>query len=158
MKAKRLMNLINMAGAIAIVSSAAFAQTPGGAAAALPYDSPTAVSGIESVCTGTGESDENAARWAAYPVKVVLAGTGGQYVAGATVSVGKGGKSLVSVSCSGPWLLFRLAPGRYDISATLNGEVKTGTVFAPATGQGEVIIRFLDQGGTIAPPGTTPSP
>jgi hypothetical protein len=145
-----------MAGAALAVGPAlaqATAQAPAGAASPLPYDTPTVVNGIDSVCTGTGESDENNQRWATYPVKIVLAGKGGQYLAGATITVSQGAKPVLTVSCNGPWILFRLTPGQYNLSATLNGETETGKAYASQHGQGQVTLRFLDQGGTISPQG-----
>ncbi|HEX4078082.1 MAG TPA: hypothetical protein VHX61_04305 [Rhizomicrobium sp.] len=153
MKMKRLVNLACTAGAAVLAAAPALAQAPAGVVSPLPYDTPTVVNGIDSVCTGTGESDENNRRWATYPVKVVLAGKEGQYLAGATVTVSQGAKPLLTVSCNGPWILFRLAPGRYSLSATLNGETETGNAYASQSGQGQVTLRFLDQGGTISPQG-----
>jgi hypothetical protein len=152
MKLKRLVNPSCMAGAV-LAFAPALAQTPAGGVTSLPYDTPTVVNGIDSVCTGTGESDENNQRWATYPVKIVLAGKGGQYLAGATVTVSQGAKPLLTVSCNGPWIVFRLTPGQYNLSATLNGETETGKVNASQHGQGQVTLRFLDQGGTISPQG-----
>ncbi|HEY6577978.1 MAG TPA: hypothetical protein VIY09_01525 [Rhizomicrobium sp.] len=153
MNANRLAKQIFVVGAAWLASVPALAQTPDGTGSPLAYDTPMVVNGIESVCTGTGESDENNLRWAAYPVKVVLAGKGGQYLAGAAVSVSQNGRNLLTVSCNGPWTLFKLAPGRYTISALLNGETQTGEVYAQQTGQGRVILRFLDRGGTVSPQG-----
>ncbi|MGH6878624.1 MAG: hypothetical protein ACREHV_14780 [Rhizomicrobium sp.] len=160
MNTKQLVKQICLAGMAALAFSPALAQIPGSAGTSLSYDTPTAVNGVESVCTGTGESDENNLRWATYSVKVVLAGKGGQYLAGATVTLSQGGKNLVTVSCNGPWILFKVAPGRYHISAVLNGETQTGDVYAQQSGQGRVIIRFIDRGGTVSPdnvPSSQPS-
>lgn len=152
MKLIRPVNLASMAGVATLAIAPALAQAPG-AVSSLPYDTPTVVNGIDSVCTGTGDSDENNQRWATYPVKIVLAGKGGQYLAGANVTVKQGTKALLTVNCNGPWILFRLPPGRYNLSATLNGETETGNAYASQKGQGQVTLRFLDQGGTISPQG-----
>lgn len=158
MKAGKHASQLSLAGAIVLLCGAMGAQNSYGASNALPYDTPTVVDGVESVCTGVGVSDEDKKRWDAYPVKVVLAGKGGQYLGGATVTVSKDGKMLVSVECEGPWTLFKLAPGRYDVSATIKGENRTGVVYSPQSGQGRVIIRFLNCGGPVGPEHVPASP
>jgi hypothetical protein len=77
---------------------------------ALPYDTPTMVDGVEIVCTGIGQDARNDPRWNAYPLKVVLAGEGGQYLAEAQLNVSAEGESTMDVRCGGPWVLFKLAP------------------------------------------------
>ena len=122
----------------------------------LPFDTPTTVNGIETVCSGVGVSDEDAARWAQYPVKIVLAGKEGQFLGNAAITVSKGGKPVTNVTCPGPWTLLKLSPGRYEIRGTIDGETTKGTVYAPATGQGRVILRFLNRGGAVSPQYTPP--
>ena len=127
---------------------------PGGAAAQggqLPFDTPTTVNGVETVCSGVGVSDEDAARWAQYPVKIVLAGKEGQFLGNAAITISRNGKPVTTVTCPGPWTLLRLAPGRYEVSGNIDGETSKGTVYAPATGQGRVILRFVDRGGAVSP-------
>ena len=58
-----------------------------------------------------------------------------------------GGKHLVSVSCEGAWVLLKLAPGTYTISAHLQGgmgHAATTTIRAPAHGQGRFVVVFPD--------------
>src|SRR6187551_236385 len=81
-------------------------------------DTPTTVNGVEVVCTGVGSAKDDP-RWSAYPVKIVLATTGGANLANAHVSIAKGGKELVGLDCDAPWVLARTAPGGYSASATL---------------------------------------
>jgi len=141
-----------LAAALPVVGCAAFFAGPVQAQnGTLPFDRPTVVDGVEAVCTGVGESDENNQRWATYPVKVVLAGKGGQYLGGAAVTIIRDGNPLATVTCAGPWTLFKVPPGRYEVSANLNGETQKETVYASQSGQGRVILRFLDRGGTVSP-------
>ena len=49
-------------------------------------DTPTTINGIETVCTGVGSAKDDP-RWSAYPVKIVLATTGGANLANAHVSL-----------------------------------------------------------------------
>jgi hypothetical protein len=120
------------------------------AATNLPLNSPTTLSGVETVCTGIGEEAQRDARWAAYPLKIVFAGKGGQFVADVDVTVSKGGKDVVSVHCGGPWLLMRVPAGRYRITGVLDGQNAQANASVPATGQGRVILRFPNSGGATS--------
>jgi len=138
--------LLAAAGATLFTAAASAAPPP-----SLPMNRPVTTDGIEAVCTGIGLGDEDKLRWNAYPLKVVVAGKGGQFLAGETVSVLKDGKTLTAVYCDGPWVLFRLAPGRYRIDGALDGGAAGTAVVVPAKGQGRAILRFPDSGGAISP-------
>ena len=129
------------------VTCGALAQTPG----ALPYDTPTTVDGIEAVCTGVGMSDEDKLRWKTYPLKVVVSGKGGQFLAGEELAVSEGGREVVSVICEGPWVLFKLTPGEYSVRATVDGKSVEAPARVPKSGQGLVSLRFSDLGGSVSP-------
>jgi hypothetical protein len=83
-------------------------------------DTPTTINGVEVVCTGVGSAKDDP-RWSAYPVKIVLATTGGANLANAHVSIGKGGKEVAGVDCDAPWILFKPPAGSYTATATLIG-------------------------------------
>lgn len=81
-------------------------------------------------------ADESAALKAAagrYPLEVLFAerdeaGTAA-YEAGAHISIRDGrGKQVLSTVADGPFLLARLPAGRYILTASRNGDVKTRTV------------------------------
>lgn len=110
----------------------------------LSVNAPTMVNGVETVCTGVGETDRSDPRWASYPAKVELVGKGGEYLGNAQISLSKAGKTLINIGCAGPWALFKLKPGRYDVNATTGGETKKGVIYAQAKGQGLLILRFLE--------------
>jgi hypothetical protein len=131
----------------AALTYGAQAQTPG----ALPYDTPTTVNGVEAVCSGVGVSDEDKARWNKYPLKVVVSGKDGQFLAGEQVAVTKGGHDIVSVICDGPWVIFKLAPGEYGVRATVDGRSVDARARVPKTGQGLVNLRFPNLGGSVSP-------
>ena len=83
-------------------------------------DTPTTINGVEAVCTGVGSAKDDP-RWSAYPVKIVLATTGGANLANAHVSLTKGGKEVAGVDCDAPWILFKPPAGSYTATATMIG-------------------------------------
>ncbi len=119
----------------------------------MPLDTPQTVSGVEMVCTGIGTEARNDPRWSVYPLRVEVAGIGGQFLGDVQFALEKEGKVLAQSVCSGPWLLFKISPGRYRISATAEGKTVSSTTDAPISGQRRVILRFPELGG-----GTESSP
>jgi hypothetical protein len=117
----------------------------------LPFDTPVVVEGVETVCTGIGQDSRSDPRWNAYPLKVVLAGEGGQYLGEARLNVAVEGESMMDVRCRGPWVLFKLDPGRYVVTATINGNTVKSTAYVAEGRQGRVILRFPAVGGAISP-------
>ena len=83
-------------------------------------DTPTTINGVETVCTGVGSAKDDP-RWSAYPVKIVLATTGGANLANAHVSLTKAGKEVAGLDCDAPWILFKPPAGSYTATATLIG-------------------------------------
>jgi len=123
---------------------------PASARAMLPMNTPTNVHGVSSVCTGIGYTEEHNPDWKPYPLKVVVAGKEGQYLSGSDISISHGGKSVAEMHCDGPWVLLKLSPGRYRITADRNGKSESGIAYAPDSGQGRIILRFRDQGGAVS--------
>lgn len=89
-------------------------------------DTPTNINGVEVVCTGVGSSKDDP-RWATYPVKIVLATTGGANLANAHVSLSKNGKEVAGLACDAPWILFKPLAGTYTATATLIGGAGTSS-------------------------------
>ena len=83
-------------------------------------DTPATINGVETVCTGVGSAKDDP-RWSAYPVKIVLATTGGANLANAHVSLTKGGKEVAGLDCDAPWILFKPPAGSYTATASLIG-------------------------------------
>lgn len=117
---------------------------------ALPYDTPTMVEGVEIVCTGIGQEARSDPRWSTYPLKVVIAGEDGQYLGDAQMNVAGKGESMMDVRCGGPWVLFKLDPGRYTVTAMVNGSTVKTTADVASSGQGRVILRFPTVGGVVS--------
>jgi hypothetical protein len=116
----------------------------------LPFDTPTMIDGVETVCTGIGQDSRVDPRWNAYPLKVVLAGEGGQYLGEAQVNVAAEGETKMDVRCGGPWILLKLEPGRYTVTAAINGNTAKSTAYVASTGQGRIVLRFPTVGGAIS--------
>jgi hypothetical protein len=108
-------------------------------------DTPTTINGVEVVCTGVGSAKDDP-RWSAYPVKIVLATTGGANLANAHVSLSKGGKEVAGLDCDAPWILFKPPAGSYTATASLiGGSGQSHSTNFTTSGQGaqkEVTIAF----------------
>jgi hypothetical protein len=107
-------------------------------------DTPTDINGIETVCTGVGSAKDDP-RWKAYPVKIVLATTGGADLANAHISLTKNGQTLVQTDCDAPWVLFKAPPGSYQATASLiggSGQSHSASFTIGSSGQKEVTILF----------------
>jgi hypothetical protein len=113
-------------------------------AGGMKIDQETTVDGIQAACTGVGDQEENRARWADYPVKLVVAGDHGQYYADEHVSITRpDGRQVADMTCNGPWVLMKLEPGRYRATVNLPGHAAKDISFrAPARGQHEVTVHF----------------
>jgi len=107
-------------------------------------DTPTTVNGIEMVCTGVGSAKDDP-RWKAYPIKIVLATTGGADLANAHVSLTKGKQEVASLDCDAPWILFKPPAGSYTATASLIGGSRTAHANFTTAGSGtqkEVTLLF----------------
>ena len=121
-------------------------------------DTPITINGIEAVCTGVGSAKDDP-RWGAYPIKIVLATTGGANLANAHVTLNKGGKEVAGLDCDAPWILFRAPPGAYSATATLIGGSgrSSSTSFTSGTAQKEVTITFASRNPAVSlPAGSVP--
>src|ERR1700743_465780 len=107
-------------------------------------DTPVTINGVEAVCTGVGSAKDNPA-WKGYPVKVVLATSGGADLANAHISLTQGGKEVAGLDCDAPWVLFKAPAGSYTATATMIGGsgASHSTNFSTNGGaQKEVTITF----------------
>ena len=122
-------------GAALSIAGAAHAQTPTEQEKRAPVDAPTlpAVqkSGDVEYLTGGISKDESAAFKAesrTWPLAIQFAVTGGQraqFASDVQVTVrDAAGHTVLETASNGPFLLLRVAPGRYDVQASLQGVVK----------------------------------
>lgn len=125
----------------------ALAGSPALAQGTIPMDQPVTMGSVDTVCTGIGADAQHDPRWLAYPIRIEFSNGGAQYLSGAHVELFTGsGKPLAALDCAGPWVLFKLGPGTYHVSATLTGQQGGGTSSAsfspPAHGQKRVVLGF----------------
>jgi hypothetical protein len=115
-------------------------------------DTPSNQNGVETVCTGVGSAKDDP-RWSAYPVKIVLATTGGHNLANAHVTLARGGQALVQTECDAPWILFKAPAGSYTATAMLiGGSDKPHSANFTTTGhppQKEITITFGEMTGDM---------
>jgi hypothetical protein len=128
---------------IAGLMLAAMVVTPA-TADPLAMDSPTAMNGLEVVCTGIGSAKDDP-RWLSYPIRIEFSNGGAQYLSGAHVTLSQLGRSLADFDCAGAWVLVRGQPGSYRVSATIDGSAtkSANASFSMGTGaQKRLILRF----------------
>ena len=112
--------------------------------AAAVQDMPTTINGVETVCTGVGSAKDDP-RWSSYPVKIVLATSGGANLANAHVSLSKNGQEVAGLDCDAPWILFKPGAGSYTATASLIGGSTTAHANFSTSGSGaqkEVTLVF----------------
>jgi len=115
--------------------------------AAAAADKEKTYQGVGYACTGIGD-ERNDPRWAAYPAKVMLTTKGGAFVADGQITIQDAqGKTVLETTCDAPWLLVRLAPGRYQVTAKVADYTQKGTLIVPAKGQGTLTLRFAEIAG-----------
>jgi hypothetical protein len=109
-----------------------------------PLDKPMSMRAIEAVCTGITSDARADPRWAAYPLRIEVVGPGGEFLGDAQVTLSKGDEALAAVNCGGPWVLFKVMPGAYGVSAEVQGVTKTARVNVSGSGQSRVVLRFTE--------------
>ena len=121
-------------------------QGNGAENAGIPYNRPTQVSGVQTLCSGIGLTDQDKADAANYPVTLKVVGGYGQWLGDQGVTVESGGQQIANVHCQGPWLLMKLDPGRYRATVTVPGASPKTVAFAvPLSGKREVMVRFPEK-------------
>jgi hypothetical protein len=115
----------------------------------LPEDEGVTIQGIEVACTGVGDEAISDPRWRSYSVRLEFANGAREYLADLDVSVERAnGEKLLSVRCSGPWLLVDLDSGKYRVRATYEDRLtKSVLITARDQGQKRIVISFPEVTG-----------
>jgi hypothetical protein len=120
--------------------------TTAAVADSMPMDKPVQMNGLETVCTGVGETKDDP-QWLSYPIRIEFSNGGAQYLSGATVKISEGANTVASLDCAGAWVLLKGAPGNYRVDASIDGS-SARPVTAPfhmgAGGQKRIVLRFPD--------------
>jgi len=114
-----------LAGATACAASLALAQTgvPGAPPSPVVQHLPN---GIDYLSGGAGEETRKAmaTHAAELPFKLVLSGTGGEYVVADRLVVRSAQGEAFTVPDAGPIVMMRLPPGTYTFEATVQGRTE----------------------------------
>ena len=101
--------------------------------------------GVRYACTGIAESAQDP-RWKSFPLKLVFATEPvGALLSGvrARIQAPGGGQVLAAHCPDSPWLMAGLAPGRYRVTASIEGRfVRSVSITIRAGKQSYVVIRF----------------
>lgn len=82
-----------------------------------------------------------------FNLKLTFALTAGDYLSGTAVEIAEaGGKVVVNAQSEGPFMLVRLPPGRYVVSATQGGVRKSQKLTVGARGNQTVHFRWASEG------------
>jgi len=143
------MQIRYLAAGAALIALSTGAWVGTAAADPMAMDAPIQVNGIETVCTGIGDEAQADPRWKAYPIRIEFSNSGSQYLSGAHVTLKNArGKELATIDCAGSWVLFKLSPGKYGVTANLtyvtHAAPRSATFDAPATGQKRIVLQFKD--------------
>jgi len=125
---------------------------------ALQPDTPTRIGDMVAVCTGAGLDARQNPAWAEYPLKIEVAGKGGQYLGDIHLTLSSKSGAVAQMSCDGPWVLVKAAPGAYHVDVETEGQAAGSNAYLPTEGQGRIIIRFPMLGGEVGEPQTGVQP
>ncbi|HTJ93787.1 MAG TPA: carboxypeptidase-like regulatory domain-containing protein [Pararobbsia sp.] len=85
---------------------------------------------IDYVTGGVGLDESHALKAAAphWPLELLFAGPGSDYLSDVHVSVTGGGGSVFQATADGPYMLVKLPPGDYVVHASYKGDEKTQAI------------------------------
>ena len=112
----------------------------------MAMDTPVQMNGLETVCTGVGETKDDP-KWLSYPVRIEFSNGGAQYLSGATVRISHGAETVGSLDCPGAWVLLRGAPGEYRVDVTIDNSSAKAVDASFRMGSGPqkpIVLRFPD--------------
>jgi hypothetical protein len=104
---------------------------------AQPHIAPVTRNGIEYVSGGIGKDEAQAMKALAprYNLRITFALTGGEYLSDVSVTLtSERGAELLKARTHGPFIFFRIPPGRYRIAAQADHVIEHRWVRVPAKG------------------------
>ena len=106
---------------------------------------------------GAEERDEMIMALPDYNFRLLVAAEkSGAYLAAVRVVVRDArGRTILDAPLEGPWLLSRLPPGRYEVTATYAGKPQTRSLVIPADGRREVFLYWAAPDVETLPKGVT---
>ena len=104
---------------------------------------------------GADERDEMVLTLPDYNLKILTAAEqSGAFLSAVEATVRDAqGRIVLETSLDGPWLLARLQPGRYEVTATRDGKSQTRSVTIPPVGRRELFLYWPAPGIETLPPG-----
>lgn len=109
--------------------------------------------GVAFISGGVGlEEREEMARWeTSFNVKIVTATQGaGAFIASVHIDVHRGQELVFDRTMDGPWMLLRLPPGQYAVTANADGRLRRANLAVPGTGRVSLVLRWEDREPTGA--------
>lgn len=101
--------------------------------------------GIQYACTGVGLEEREDLRWTTYPLRLEATHRGGGYLSDIQWTIAdRSGATVFEARCEfAPWLVVRLEPGSYTVTATAQGNLTRDARVAVAKArQSRVVLRF----------------
>jgi hypothetical protein len=100
---------------------------------------------VTYVSGGVGRDESTALRQARrqWPLSLLFSGPAESYVADVKVQItNASGTTVLDTTSQGPYMLVRLAPGRYSISATYSGVTRKHTINVAGNGSARATFAF----------------
>ncbi len=111
----------------------------------LPMPAPQTQGAVSFVTGGIGLDEANAFRAAAaqYNLRITLAAETGEFFAGVKVTLlDAQGRTVAEATSDGPYVFFKVPPGKYQVVADNLGQSVRKTVHARAHGGAELVLRW----------------
>jgi len=90
---------------------------------------------------GIGEREELREMRKNYNLKLIFAREDGDYLADVNVVIGnEKGEKLLDVNSPGPWFYTKLPPGKYNVTATVEGSTVQKEIQVGSNGMTDVVL------------------
>jgi hypothetical protein len=112
----------------------------------LTWSAPAGAVDVPYISGGAGldAREELRGREMEYNLKIIAAEKSGDYLADVEVVIQSGREQVLVTTMEGPFLLVKLPPGTYTVSAAFGGQTLKQTVSVSDRGRREVFFRLAD--------------